>query len=171
MLLRVLLAQLSEALKTNFLTPYRKILQKVSEITIDSINFACHTYTVNVGSVDTVQQAVAFFRQIADQEMSALHKKDKIQFFINHPELTSPFYTSLTYVEDFNADTILNAIQKVVQLNQNFVIYYDTTIQMTTCMNPPGSAFKKAATCEDVLKKKCVIQIQNLDDLVLHALL
>ena len=144
---------------------YDKILSAVSERVFDKVGFASRTYAVNASSINSLSDVVGFLNCLIAKETSVLHAKDKIQLCISHPNLTNPFYTSMTYVADFSLSTILDAIEKVVQSNQQFRIDNNTKIEWTTCVNPRAGTFKKAATLAEVFHKRCVVEIKNSDNL------
>ncbi|CAC5375852.1 unnamed protein product [Mytilus coruscus] len=108
------------------------------------------------------------FQSLIKDMTEFMKTDDLIRMSIQCPELDFPITIPFMKVAQLSAETMLREIERVLQLYEQFVLDSSLEIEITHVDMPKGSG-RKSCKFVDIgrfLKdKKCIIQIQNNDEL------
>ncbi|VDI13173.1 Hypothetical predicted protein [Mytilus galloprovincialis] len=108
------------------------------------------------------------FQSLIKDMTEFMKTDDLIRMSIQCPELDFPITIPFMKVAQLSAETMLREIERVLQSYEQFVLDSSLEIEITHVDMPKGSGRKtcKFVDIERFLKdKKCIIQIQNYDEL------
>lgn len=91
-----------------------------------------------------------------------------VRLTVQSPSLDYPIIIPFLRIKELTPDRFMSEIERVLQSNEDFVIDESLSLQVTLVDMPEGGARKKCkfVNTEKFLQtKKCILQIQNNDDL------
>ncbi len=93
---------------------------------------------------------------------------DLMRLAIECPSLDYPIIIPFGQIQNLTADTILSEIERVIQSNEDFILDEGLKLEITHVDMPEGGAGKRCKyvnTDQFLVDKRCIIRIQNEDDL------
>ena len=144
---------------------YKKIYlekYKVYEI-IYKVKFAKRLFGIQL--LDMLNHLTNLFQQLIDTLNNNYHPDDRARIYINHPNMLygKPIFIALRPLRYLTVEAIMNAIEKVLNSNENLKMDRDLRIDVGVQRGRhAGGGFKKLVTDSDRLLKKSIIQIPSV---------
>ena len=100
---------------------------------------------------------------IIDHLMRDFGDEDMVGMVIEHPELTKVIFVPMTRRDQFNADRVLQIIERIMQSNEQFTMDGNMTIRITRVETMEGGKPPKSQS-DLALIKQSIVRIKNHSD-------
>jgi hypothetical protein len=124
---------------------------------------------LNVHSVpDILKTLQNLFDSILTDVTKGIQEEDFVQITLECPDLDFPIILPLMQMNQLTSELLLTEIERVLQSNEQFILDHCVQLNITHVSLPKGGTGKRCdyVDTERFLKdKRCIIQIQNTDDM------
>ena len=117
---------------------------------------------------DVLSALKVFFSSLFDEMTKGSKSNDLVMMTIQNPSLDYPIVIPMDKLSTLTTDRFMAELERVLQSNEEFVIDESLIFEVTLVDMPEGGTGKrcKHLNTEKILKdKKCIIRIQNNDEL------
>ena len=124
----------------------------------------------NVDLLESRKRTYGIFDHLIKDVTEGMNPNDQVRFVLSSNQLQTPIAIPFCSLEELTTEKVLSHVEKVVQSNEEFRLNTTVNIDVIRIEMPRGSGRLKRTTLNirDYLKKKkCVIPINNKDDLCL----
>lgn len=147
-------------------------IQKVKEQRMEKFSTVAFTYKVHFKDLEVTEDILSTLKQLFialfKELTSDAKSEDLVRLTVQSPSLDYPIIIPFLRIPELTADRFMAEIERVLQSNEDFVIDSGLIIEVTLVDMPTGGTRKRCKyvnMSKFILEKKCVIQIQNDDDL------
>ena len=135
-------------------------------------NYGVHFNNVldNVDLLESRKRTYGIFDHLIKDVTEGMNPYDQVRFVLSSNQLQTPIAIPFCSLEELTTEKVLSHVEKVVQSNEEFRLNTTVNIDVIRVEMPHGSGRYKRTTLNirDYLrKKKCVIPINNKDNLCL----
>ena len=135
-------------------------------------NYGVHFNNVlhDVDLLESRNRTYGIFHHLIKDVTEGMNPNDQVRFVLSSNQLQTPIALPFCSLEELTTEKVLSHVEKVVQSNEEFRLNTTVNIDVIRVEMPHGSGRYKRTTLNirDYLKKKkCVIPINNKDDLCL----
>jgi len=148
------------------------IINKVKEQRMEKFKTTQSTYRVTFRDIEVTDDIVAAIRTLFSAVLEDLVRggspTDLIRMAVHSSSLDFPIVIPFGPVPTLTADRFMSEIERVLQSNEDFVIDESLLFDVTYVQTPQGGAGKRCKyvnTEKFVVDKRCLIRIQNEDDM------
>ena len=124
----------------------------------------------NVDLLESRKRTYGIFDHLIKDVTEGMNPNDQVRFVLSSNQLQTPIAIPFCSLEELTTEKVLSHVEKVVQSNEEFRLNDTVNIDVIRVEMPQGSGRLKRTTLNirDYLKKKkCVIPINNKDNLCL----
>ena len=124
----------------------------------------------NVDLLESRKRTYGIFDHLIRDVTEGMNPNDQVRFVLSSNQLQTPIAIPFCSLEELTTEKVLSHVEKVVQSNEEFRLNTTVNIDVIRVEMPHGSGRFKRTTLNirDYLKKKkCVIPINNKDNLCL----
>ena len=124
----------------------------------------------NVDLLESRNRTYGIFDHLIKDVTEGMNPYDQVRFVLSSNQLQTPITIPFCSLEELTTEKVLSHVEKVVQSNEEFRLNTTVNIDLIRVEMPHGSGRFKRTTLNirDYLKKKkCVIPINNKDNLCL----
>ena len=124
----------------------------------------------NVDLLESRKRTYGIFDHLIRDVTEGMNPNDQVRFVLSSNQLQTPIAIPFCSLEELTTEKVLSHVEKVVQSNEEFRLNTTVNIDVIRVEMPHGSGRIKRTTLNirDYLKKKkCVIPINNKDNLCL----
>ena len=124
----------------------------------------------NVDLLESRKRTYGIFDHLIKDVTEGMNPYDQVRFVLSSNQLQTPIAIPFCSLEELTTEKVLSHVEKVVQSNEEFRLNTTVNIDVIRVEMPHGSGRFKRTTLNirDYLKKKkCVIPINNRDNLCL----
>ena len=147
-------------------------LQKVKEQRIEKFKTTASTYKLTFKDIEISDNIMSTLKKLFSALFSDLTRKSKpidlVRITVQSPSLDYPIAIPFLKVTELTADRFMSEVERVLQSNEDFIIDSGLIIDVTLVDMPSGGIGKrcKYVNMHKILQqKKCILQIQNDDEL------
>ena len=147
-------------------------LQKVKEQRIEKFKTTASTYKVTFKDIEISDNILSTLKKLFSALFSDLTRKSKpidlVRITVQSPSLDYPIAIPFLKVTELTADRFMSEVERVLQSNEDFIIDSGLIIDVTLVDMPSGGIGKRCKYVnmhKFLQQKKCILQIQNDDDL------
>ena len=130
------------------------------------------TYKISFKDIEVMEDVLStlkrMFTAIFQDVTNGAKSKDLVRVVVQSPSLDYPIIIPFLRLQELTADRFMSEIERVQQSNEEFVIDESLIIELSHVDMPDGRAQKRCKfvnTEKFLYNKKCIIHIQNDDDL------
>ncbi|XP_052806406.1 uncharacterized protein LOC128235642 [Mya arenaria] len=145
---------------------------KIKEQHMSKFKTTASTYKVNFKDIEVTEDVLNAMKKLFASILMDLTKgsksEDLVRLTVQSPSLDYPIVVPFIRVPQLTVDRFMAEIERVLQSNEDFVIDESLLFEVTMVEMPKGGAQKRCHfvnTDKFLQNKKCIIRIQNNDDL------
>ena len=147
-------------------------LQKVKEQRIEKFKTTASTYKVTFKDIEISDNILSTLKKLFSALFSDLTRKSKpidlVRITVQSPSLDYTIVIPFLKVTELTADRFMSEVERVLQSNEDFIIDSGLIIDVTLVDMPSGGIGKRCKYVnmhKFLQQKKCILQIQNDDEL------
>ena len=147
-------------------------ISKVKDQWIPKIRTTASVYKVKFKDIEVTDDVLSalkiLFSFLFDEMTKGSKSDDLVMMTIQSPSLGYPIVIPMDKLSTLTTDRFMAELERVLQSNEEFVLDESLIFEVTLCDMPEGGTVKlcKYLNTEKFLKdKKCIIRIQNKDEL------
>ena len=147
-------------------------ITKIEDQRIEKFRTRASSYKVHFKDIEVTDDILSTLRILFSSLFEELTKgsksEDLVRLTVQSPSLNYPIVIPFLKIPQLTVDRFMAEIERVLQSNEDFVIDSGLIIEVTLVDMPSGGVgrrYKFVKMDKFLMKKRCIIRIQNDDDL------